>query len=105
MLFHGASIGRGLDQPSSSRCTHHPSGLAVTIWRWGLHAGKDGEPCGWQGRGKCFRATFLIRLAAHWIYLQRRGEQTVFPVTIKQIIDAASEDDVVKIDGREVNQV
>jgi replication factor A2 len=34
-----------------------------------------------------------------------RGEQTMFPVTIKQVIDADSSDDVVKIDGRDVNQV
>lgn len=34
-----------------------------------------------------------------------RGEQTIFPVTIKQINDASSSDDVVKIDERDVNQV
>jgi len=38
--------------------------------------------------------------------LQRgKGEQTVFPVTIKQINDAFTGDDQVKIDGRDVNQV
>lgn len=34
-----------------------------------------------------------------------KGEQTVFPVTIKQINDASTGDDQVKIDGRDVNQV
>jgi len=35
-----------------------------------------------------------------------RGEQTMLPVTIKQILNAAkTEDETLKIDGREVNQV
>lgn len=35
----------------------------------------------------------------------KRGEQTIFPVTIKQINDALSTDDTLKIDGRDVSQV
>jgi replication factor A2 len=34
-----------------------------------------------------------------------RGEQTILPVTIKQITDAAATDDAIKIDDRDVNQV
>lgn len=36
---------------------------------------------------------------------RQRGDQTIFPVTIKQINDAIATDDNVKIDGRDVSQV